>query len=64
MTDIKHRESARERGKPISDGVARRVSSAIAARRRLGPQRPPGESSASWVGPRDPRYTYLAEPHD
>jgi hypothetical protein len=65
MAGTKRNELARKRGELSHDGVGRRLSPAIDARRRLNTQRRgAGGSSASRVGPRDPRYDYLTQSHD
>ncbi len=65
MTGTKRDEVARKRGELSHDGVGRRLSPAIDARRRLNAHRG-GVSgiSAGRFGPRDPRYDYLTQPHD
>jgi len=65
MTGTKRDDAARRRGELSRDGVGRRLSLAIDARRRLNAERgrSPG-TSASRVGPRDPRYDYLTRSHD
>jgi hypothetical protein len=65
MTRTKRVEAARKRGELSRDGVGRRLSPAIDARRRLNVQRQrPAGTSASHFGPRDSRYDYLTRPHD
>jgi len=65
MTGTKRNEIARKRDELSHDGVGRRLSPAIDARRRLNAhRRGAGGSSASRVGPRDPRYDYLTRSHD
>jgi hypothetical protein len=65
MTNTKRGDMARKRGELTRDGVGRRLSPAIDARRRLNAQRRgPAWSGASHVGPRDPRYDYLTRSHD
>lgn len=65
MTRNKRADAARKRGELSHDGVGRRLSPAIDARRRLNAhrQRPAG-TSASPFAPRAPRYDYLTRPHD
>ena len=65
MTTTKRDNAARKRGELSRDGVGRRLSPAIDARRRLNAERrrTPG-TSASHVDPRDPRYEYLTRSHD
>jgi len=65
MTSTPRNKAARRRGEFNRDGVGRRLSPAIDARRRLNAQRRgTGGTSASYVGPRDPRYDYLTQSHD
>ena len=65
MTSTKRDDAARSRGEFSRDGVGRRLSPAIDARRRLNAQRRgTARTSASHVGPRDPRYDYLTRSHD
>ncbi len=65
MTSTKRDEAARRRGEVGRDGVGRRLSPAIEARRRLDAQRRGSAgTSASHAGPRDPRYDYLTQSHD
>jgi hypothetical protein len=72
MTRTKRANAARKRGELSRDGVGRRLSPAIDARRRLNVQRngPAGTSAGRLgprdhrFGPRDPRYDYLTRPHD
>lgn len=65
MTTTKSDNAARKRGELSRDGVGRRLSAAIDARRRLNAERrrTPG-TSASHVDPRDPRYEYLTRSHE
>jgi hypothetical protein len=65
MAGSKRIDIARKRGELSHDGVGRRLQPAIDARRRLNAQRRgAGGTSASRVGPRDPRYDYLTRSHD
>ena len=65
MAGTKRNDLARKRGELRHDGVGRRLSPAIGARRRLNAQQPvAGGTGASRVGPRDPRYDYLTRSHD
>jgi hypothetical protein len=64
MTNIKRDRPARTRGELDRDSVERRPSQAIKSRRRLKATRPASPLSASRVAQGDPRYAYLAEPHD
>jgi len=65
MTSTKRDDAARRRGEFSRDGVGRRLSLAIDARRRLNAQRRgTAGTSASHVGPRAPRYDYLTRSHD
>jgi hypothetical protein len=65
MAGTKRNDIARKRGELSHDGVGRRLSPAIDARRRLNAhRRGAGWASASHVGPRDPRYDYLTRSYD
>ena len=65
MTNVKPDHAARKRGELSGDGVGRRLSPVIDARRRLhARRRATGGSNASRVGPRDPRYEYLTRSYD
>jgi len=65
MAGTKRNDLARKRGELSHDGVGRRLSPAIDARRRLNAQRRgAGATSAGRVGPRNPRYNYLTRSHD
>ncbi|MFL5861798.1 MAG: hypothetical protein ACJ780_13625 [Solirubrobacteraceae bacterium] len=65
MAGTKRNDLARKRGELSHDGVGRRLSPAIDARRRLNADRRGGGASrASRVGPRDPRYDYLTRSYD
>jgi hypothetical protein len=65
MAGTRRSDIARKRGELSQDGVGRRLSPAIEARRRLNAQRRgAGGSSGSRVGPRDPRYDYLTRSYD
>jgi hypothetical protein len=65
MAGTKRNDLARKRGELSHDGVGRRLSPAIDARRRLNAhRRGAGGTSASHVGPRNPRYDYLTRSHD
>lgn len=65
MTSTKRDHVARKRGELSRDGVGRRLSPAIEARRRLHTQRRGSTATrASLVSPRDPRYEYLTDSHD
>ncbi len=65
MTSTTRDDAARRRGEFSRDGVGRRLSPAIDARRRLnGQRRGTAGTSARPVGPRDPRYDYLTQSHD
>jgi hypothetical protein len=65
MTGTKRNDLARKRGELSHDGVGRRLSPAIDARRRLNAhRRGAGGTSASHGGPRDPRYDHLTRSHD
>jgi hypothetical protein len=65
MTSTTRNEAARRRGDVSHDGVGRRLSPAIEARRRLNAQRRgTAGSSATRIGLRDPRYDYLTQSHD
>jgi len=65
MTSIKRDDVARKRGELSRDGVGRRLSPAIDARRRPNAiRRGAACNNASHVGPRDPRFDYLTHSHD
>jgi hypothetical protein len=65
MAGSKRNDMAHKRGQLSHDGVARRLSPAIDARRRLNAhQHGARGSSVSHFGPRDPRYDYLTRSHD
>jgi len=64
MTNIKRDATARKRGKLNRESVGRRRSPTIDARRRLNDPRPGTPLRANQVGGGDPRYAYLADPHD
>jgi hypothetical protein len=65
MTSTRRDDAARRRGELSRDGIGRRLSPAIDARRRLyAERRGTVWTSASRVGPRDPRYDYLTRSHD
>ncbi len=65
MAGTKRTDMARKRGELSHDGVGRRLSPAIDARRRLNAhQRGARGTSVRHVGPRDPRYDYLTRSHD
>lgn len=65
MTSTTRDEAARRRGELSHDGVGRRLSPAIDARRRLNAQRRgTAGTSARRIAPRDPRYAYLTLSHD
>jgi hypothetical protein len=71
MTNIKHDDAASRRRKLNPDSVGRRPSPTVNARWRLNAPRLGTALRASQVGggdPRhaylDPRYAYLADPHD
>lgn len=58
-------QAARRRGELARDLESRRISSAIDARRRLKP--PPvqdARTKADPLGPKNPRYAYLARTYD
>jgi len=62
---MKRSIAARKRHELSQDGVNRRLSPAMEARRRLYPQpRETAGSSAIRVGPREPRFDYLTHSHD
>jgi hypothetical protein len=65
MAGTKRSDVARKRGDLSRDGVGRRLSPAIDARRRLNAhRRDAGRTSVSHFGPRDPRYDYLTWSYD
>jgi hypothetical protein len=65
MTSIKRDVAPGRRAKLNRNSVARRMSPAIDAQRRLNERRrDPGEISTSHVRPRDPVYEYLRQSHD
>ena len=64
MTSIKRDDAARRRGELHRDRIGRRLSPTIDARWRLNAPRPASALSTSRVARDDPRYMYLAEPHD
>ena len=64
MTNIKRDDNARRRGQLTRGSTGRRLSLAIDARQRLNAPRAVATLSASRVAQGDPRYAYLAEPHD
>jgi hypothetical protein len=64
MTNVKRDDAARRRRKLNRDSVGRRPSPTINARRRLNAPPPGTPFRATQVGGGDPRYAYLAEPHD
>jgi hypothetical protein len=65
MTSTPRDDAARRRGEVSRDGVGRRLSPAIEARRRLNAHRRwTAGTSARPVAPRDPRYDYLTQSHD
>jgi hypothetical protein len=64
MTNIERDDKARRRDELSRDSTGRRLTRAIDARRRLNAPRAVATLSASRVAQGDPRYAYLAEPHD
>jgi hypothetical protein len=65
MTSSKRDDVARKRGELSRDGVGRRLSPAIDARRRLNAQRASATgTSARRFGPSDRRHDYLMDSHD
>jgi hypothetical protein len=64
MTNIKRDDQARSRGEPTRDSTGRRLSRAIDARGRLNAPRSATALRTRRVAQGDPRYAYLAEPHD
>ena len=64
MTNIKRDDKARRRGELSRDSTGRRLSRSIDAQRRLNAPPAVATLSASRVVQGDPRYAYLAEPHD
>ena len=65
MASTKRDDAARKRGELSRGGVGPWLSPAIDARRRLNAQRQgTSGTSASHIGPRDPRYDYLMHSHD
>ena len=65
MASMRRDDVARKRGELSHDGVGRRLSPAIDARRRLNAhRRGAGATSTTRFGPRDPRYGYLTRSVD
>ncbi len=65
MKRPEHNSAARRRGELTRDHGSLRLSPAIDARRRLNTRRAAGPGTrANRLGPSDPRYAYLAHPHD
>ena len=65
MAGTKRNNIARRRGELSHDGVGRRLSPMIDARRRGNAQwRGAGGTSVGHFGPSDPRYDYLNRSHD
>jgi hypothetical protein len=65
MTGIKRDDAARKRGELSRDGIGRRLSPVIDARRGLNARRRGNaRTSASHFGPCNPRYDYLTRSHD
>ena len=64
MMNIKRDSATCRRGEVTRDSTGRRLSPTINAQRRPKAPRPASALSASRVARGDPRYAYLAEPHD
>ena len=65
MTRTEHDRAARRRGELARDRGSRRVSSVIDAQRRLTARAArDARTTADPMGPRDPRYAYLARSYD
>jgi hypothetical protein len=65
MTRTEESIAARRRGEQNRDRGSRRLSHVVDARRRLNAQRADNaRTRADPLGPRDPRYAYLAQSHD
>ena len=64
MTDIKREDGARRPDELTRDGASRRPSPTIETGRPESAPRPGTPLRANQVAGGDPRYAYLAEPHD